>query len=224
MRDPFGQSACSRDALPRVFVVSNVELVAEGIHLQLGRSGAINLSGRGGMDARTVSEIAACDCNVVVLDFASCGSRDFAEDLVTQIPGIMIVGIAIGSTACPVADWAELGVVGFVDDSGTIIDVIAAIQRVSKGNYAMSPSTTTELVAGLINRRDQRRKPEASRKLTPRETQILTDLGRGSTNKEIARRLGISANTVKNHVHHILEKLEVPRREDVGRLIRAGQL
>ena len=53
--------------------------------------------------------------------------------------------------------------------------------------------------------------------------QILSDLERGATNKEIARRLGISPATVKNHVHHLLEKLEVRRRQDAGAILRSGR-
>lgn len=215
---------CINGRIPKVFVVSNVALVSEGIHFQLSRSDKIVLAGRGAVHAPTVGAMVRTCADVAVLDFASTGAHDFAEALVTQIPGLKIVGIAIGSTSLPVADWAQLGVVGFVDDNGSIDDVVAAILRVSKGDYALSPATTNALVSGLINRCESRREPQGARKLTPREIQILTDLERGATNKEIARRLGISAHTVKNHVHHILEKLEVRRREDAGRFVRAGRI
>jgi DNA-binding NarL/FixJ family response regulator len=48
--------------------------------------------------------------------------------------------------------------------------------------------------------------------LTQREREILSRLEQGMTNKEIARSLGIELATVKNHVHHVLEKLKVSRR------------
>lgn len=48
--------------------------------------------------------------------------------------------------------------------------------------------------------------------LSPREVEILAALATGESNKELARRLGISPNTVKTHVAHVYEKLEVQRR------------
>lgn len=211
-------STCNRK--PTVFVVSNVGLVSEGVSLQLGRFDRIVLSGSGPLESRTIGGIERENCDVVVLDFACSGSHGFARDLIGRLPGIRIVGIAIGSTSLPVADWAELGVVGFVDDTGSIEDLVSAVLRVARGDYALSRETTNDLVSGLIDRCERRRIPEGAQKLTPRETQILTDLERGATNKEIARRLGISAHTVKNHVHHILEKLDVRRRDDAGRFAR----
>jgi DNA-binding NarL/FixJ family response regulator len=57
-------------------------------------------------------------------------------------------------------------------------------------------------------------------KLTPRQQEILDQISRGLSNKEIARLLGISAATVKNHVHHVLEKLSVHRRTQALAILR----
>ena len=209
---------------PRVFVASNVELVSEGLHLQLGRCDQIDLLGRGRLDGRSVLLIREGPADVLVLDVGSAGASDFVADLRDAGPAPRIVGVAIGSTRIEIAEWAALGVAGFVDDNGSIEDVLAAIQRVARGEFSSSPRTTAALVSGLIDRVERFRLPEGARRLTPRETQILFDLERGATNKEIARRLGISAATVKNHVHHLLEKLEVRRRQEAGAIVRSGRI
>jgi DNA-binding NarL/FixJ family response regulator len=210
-------------ASPHVFFASNVELVSEGLYLQLSRCDEVKVVGRGRLDDGAIARIGEHRTNVVVLDIASAGASDFAMTLRVLCPCSRLVGIAIGSTSMDVADWAQLGVAGFVDDNGTIDDVVAAIRRVARGEFSSTPRTAAALVTALIDRVERCRPPEGVRRLTPRETQILMDLERGATNKEIARRLGISAATVKNHVHNVLEKLEVNRRQDAGALMRSGR-
>ncbi|MDJ0628963.1 MAG: response regulator transcription factor [Rhodobacter sp.] len=208
---------------PKVFVASNVGLVSEALHLRLDRRSEIELVGNGRLSAATAARITETKTDVLVLDVGSSGAGAFAADLRQNQCTVGIVGIAIGSTTLDIADWAELGVAGFVDDHASIEDVVAAIKRVSRGEFSGSPKTTAALVSALVGRVTSCRMPEGVKKLTPRETQILLDLGRGATNKEIARRLGISAATVKNHVHHVLEKLDVRRRHDAGAIARSGR-
>ena len=61
--------------------------------------------------------------------------------------------------------------------------------------------------------------PTAAR-LTPRESEIMRLLDDGLANKDIARRLGIEVATVKNHVHNILDKLQVHRRAEAAAIMR----
>jgi DNA-binding NarL/FixJ family response regulator len=69
----------------------------------------------------------------------------------------------------------------------------------------------------------QRTSGPVSAGLTNREREILVLVDQGSSNKEIARRLGIEVATVKNHVHNILEKLRVRRRAEAAAKV-AGRL
>jgi DNA-binding NarL/FixJ family response regulator len=57
-------------------------------------------------------------------------------------------------------------------------------------------------------------------RLTARERQVVELIDQGLTNKEIARHLGIELSTAKNHVHNILEKLEVRRRSQAAAWVR----
>ena len=60
-------------------------------------------------------------------------------------------------------------------------------------------------------------------RLTPRETELLRLMDRGLRNKEIASLLDLSLSTVKNHVHNILSKLDVPRRSALSHRITTSQ-
>jgi DNA-binding NarL/FixJ family response regulator len=61
-------------------------------------------------------------------------------------------------------------------------------------------------------------------RLTPRERGILALINEGLSNKDIAKRLGIELSTVKNHVHHILEKTHALRRAQAAANFRKSQL
>jgi DNA-binding NarL/FixJ family response regulator len=87
-------------------------------------------------------------------------------------------------------------------------------QSVGRGETIISPRLAASLFQRLASQRrrtNQEVDPE-TRELTLRERQILALVEQGMANKEIARTLGIELATVKNHVHHVLEKLKVSRR------------
>jgi DNA-binding NarL/FixJ family response regulator len=96
------------------------------------------------------------------------------------------------------------------------------VHAVARGEALCSPR-----VAGLLFRRVTalacERAPQADLSLlTQRERETLSLIEHGLSNKEIARRLAIRLTTVKNHVHHILEKLGVSRRGAAAAVIRQG--
>jgi DNA-binding CsgD family transcriptional regulator len=59
------------------------------------------------------------------------------------------------------------------------------------------------------------------RGLTQREREVLAELKRGRTNREIASRLGVSVPTVNKHVHHVLQKLHVKNRAQAAASLHA---
>lgn len=213
---------CAR--LPTVFVASDVALVSEGLCLQLARSCEIELLGSSQPGPALMRHLVQLVPDVLILDFGSRDSRDFAQHLRQTHVSTRIVGIAIGKSRIDIVDWAKLGIAGFVDDDGMIDDVISAVKVVARGEFSSSPRTAALLVSGFVGKPGGQPSPQARPRLTPRETQILFDLERGVSNKEIARRLGISSATVKNHIHNLLAKLEVTRRQEAGALVRSGLL
>lgn len=89
---------------------------------------------------------------------------------------------------------------------------LATTIRMLHDNKTLSSGRVTQLVLGDIGRLTRQRDTTPGADLTKREAEILKLMGAGLSNKEIADQLSIAANTVKNHVHHILEKLNVNNR------------
>lgn len=212
--------SCAR--LPTVFVASDVALVSEGLCLQLVRNCEIELLGSSQPSPALISHLVQLVPDVLILDFGSRNSRDFALHLRHSNVSTRIVGIAIGKSRIDIVDWAKLGIAGFVDDDGMIDDVISAVKVVARGEFSSSARTAALLVSGFVGRPSGKSSLQARPRLTSRETQILLGLERGVSNKEIARMLGISPATVKNHIHNLLAKLEVTRRQEAVALVRSG--
>ena len=119
-----------------------------------------------------------------------------------------------------ICECAEAGIAGYVARNGSKEDLIAALENAVRGEFLCSPRTAASLFRRLAAhfQTTKQRPPQAA--LSSREQDIIALIDRGLSNKEIARQLKISLPTVKNHVHNILEKLQVRRRGAAAALLR----
>ncbi len=121
----------------------------------------------------------------------------------------------------------EAGTRGHVFRDQPLSELFSAIELVSRGEVVCSPRVARSLFDRLarLGRQHRSRERLDALLLTPRELQILALIAEGRTNREIADQLFLSAYTVKNHVHRMLERLGVTSRwEAVRHAIERGWL
>ena len=109
-----------------------------------------------------------------------------------------------------VFDALAAGASGFLLKAAPPEDLVRAIRIVAEGDSLLAPSVTRRLIEEFAKRPP--RSPAKSKQfdsLTEREREVLTQLGRGLTNSEISSHLHVSETTVKTHVAHILDKLQL---------------
>jgi DNA-binding NarL/FixJ family response regulator len=100
------------------------------------------------------------------------------------------------------------GASGFLLKDSPPADILAAIRLIAGGDALLAPSVTRRLIAEFARRPEPVRGPAVTLEgVTSRECEILTLIGRGLSNDEIARHLHISQATVRTHVGHLLAKL-----------------
>lgn len=104
----------------------------------------------------------------------------------------------------------KYGVEGYILGSSEEKEIIHIIKEVYRGKKYYDAC----LVDSMVN--EQYVKPDFIIKLTPREKEILCTIGKGMSNREISKELYISENTVKKHINHIFEKLELYDRTQVA--------
>jgi DNA-binding NarL/FixJ family response regulator len=200
--------------LPRVYVISETRLFREGLNAMLSREGRLDVIGQGSC-ANALQEIGMLAPELVLLDMAGHNSLAVPRQLRVVLPALRIVAVALAELDADVIACAEAGICGYVPQDGNVEDLIATMMRSLSGELICTPRITALLfdrVATLSSGRPPNPSFEA---LTRREREIAGLIGRGLQNKEIARRLCLSNATIKNHVHNILQKLQIQRRSEI---------
>jgi two-component system, NarL family, nitrate/nitrite response regulator NarL len=113
------------------------------------------------------------------------------------------------------------GFVGYVARDATIEDLQAAIADAVAGRMQCPAEISGGLIRALFSREHPSTPGRVAPSLTRRETEVLQMIGRGFSNKEIARDLELSVATIKCHVHGVLTKLGVGHRSHAMRKVRA---
>lgn len=137
-------------------------------------------------------------------------------------PRAKILMVDMTDLESDVLSCIEAGAAGFLQREASMQDLFEQIRSLVQGATICSP----RLAAILFERiADAAREKEGSRgfglvHLTRRELEIVSLIGQGLVNKEIAVRLGIELQTVKNHVHNLLDKLQLKDRREVARYAR----
>jgi DNA-binding NarL/FixJ family response regulator len=101
----------------------------------------------------------------------------------------------------------KLGASGFLLKDTRRQQLIDAVRAVASGDRLVAPSVTMRLIEEFCHRPPPRTRPDSLAELTPREVEVLTLVGRGLSNTEIAAALYVAETTVKTHIARILVKL-----------------
>jgi DNA-binding NarL/FixJ family response regulator len=208
--------------------LSDVRLYREGLSWNLIREGSLEVVGAADPSDATLACLKALPLDAIVLDISVANSLELARSLRSHLPRTKLVAFAVSDVDGEILAGAMAGISGYVHRNGSVADLVQEVLNAVRGELHCSPrhaALLLEQVASLSRRRADSEQKENSaagmlQSLTRREVQVLDYVERGFSNKEIGRALNISCATVKNHVHHILEKLHVNRRAQVVARIR----
>jgi two-component system nitrate/nitrite response regulator NarL len=195
-----------------VLIVAEVRLYREGLAASLGSRPQLRILGTAATreDART--RVRELQPDVVVIDVSTRDSLEFIRDIRAEPFSTKILAFAVEEVITDILECAESGAAGYVTADASIDDLLSAIERIAREELVCSPRIAAKLF-GRFSERGSRWPTDASQMtLTSRERQVLDFIRLGHSNKEIAQQLNIAEPTVKNHVHHLLEKLEVTTR------------
>lgn len=200
---------------PRIFVLSAIRLLRDGIMAALAGQPTVQVVGASDL-AVSPDEIAAAAPDAVLLDICLPGALEISARIRRALPEAKLVALCMAEDEPLVTACARAGVAGFVYPEGSAHEIVMAVHSAVRGELVCSPRT-----AGILLNQVGAAAPApaagcAEEALTPREGEILDLLSEGLSNKEIARRLCIGNATVKNHVHSILGKLGVQRRGEAA--------
>jgi two-component system, NarL family, nitrate/nitrite response regulator NarL len=141
--------------------------------------------------------------------------------LQTNYPDVKVIVLSSGSDQDEFVRNVRLGARGIVQKSTSGSMLIKAIRKVQDGEFWLDRSTTAEVVRHFAERRPEislEHHPHEGRlpSLSRREREIVNLVTHGLRNKELAEKLSISEQTVKNHMHNIFDKLGVSDRLELA--------
>ena len=198
----------------RVLVVDDQELFRRGLIMLLGSDSDIEVVGEAS-DGITATELAVRTAPDVILLDVRMPRRTGVEacrGIKEAVPSAKIIMLTVSDEEADLYEAVKSGASGYLLKDSSIEEVAQAIRVVNEGQSLISPSMAVKLIDEFKQMSKPEREQGPALKLTERELEVLRLVAKGLNNREVAKELFISENTVKNHVRNILEKLQLHSR------------
>ena len=161
--------------------------------------------------------------DLVLIDVTHGTDLEEVRSIATEHPNIALMALGLSEQRQEVIRCGRAGFVGYVAREASINALYQAMLDVATGRLQCSAEISGGLLRALFRMEPRSPSPSGDAALTRREGEVLQLLGRGFSNKEIARELNLSTATIKHHVHGVLGKLKVARRTQAMRHAQDSQ-
>ncbi|MEV4313776.1 response regulator transcription factor [Actinocrispum sp. NPDC049592] len=198
---------------PRVVIADDQALVRIGFRMIL-TSGGIDVVGEAADGAEAVTAVRELRPDVVLMDIRmpTMDGLEATRRILKQSSTCRVLMLTTFDLDRYVYDALAAGASGFLLKDVTPEHLVAAVRLVETGDALLAPSITRRLVERFASAEPPPHPPAIHRdlaSLTPREREVLTLIGQGRSNSEIAEDFTLSEATVKTHVARIFAKLQL---------------
>ena len=201
----------------RILIVDDHAILREGLKMVLGLEADLEVVGEADNGQEGVGLAARLKPDVVLLDVLMQGMDgiDACRQIKSVRPDTRVLMLTSHDAAQAVEAAVLAGASGYLLKNGGREDLLKGIRAVAQGEALLSPSVAAQVLErfALLTRKEREREQDL---LSDREKQVLALVARGLTNRQIAAELVLSENTVRNHISHILDKLDLSRRSQVA--------
>jgi DNA-binding NarL/FixJ family response regulator len=210
----------------RVLLVEDNRLLREGLAAMLKEQPDITVAASSG-NGDAVTKAMKLKPQAVVLDLGLPGQRwQRAIELIrANSPDTKVIGMDLLPVQTDLVQYVEAGVSGFILKDATFDDFLRTIRVVARGGMVLPPPLTGSLFSQIVDRATRKTggNPFRSVRMTNREREVVALIADGLSNKEIAVRLSLATDTIKSHVHNILEKLALHTRLEIASFAHADR-
>ena len=208
----------------KIIIVDDHVLFREGLAAIVRSESDFEIVGQAGTVQEAIESVRDLRPDMVLMDFGlpDGTGADATRVILKEAPECKIVFLTMSEEDDDLFAAIRSGAKGYLLKNMRPTTLISTLRSVQKGESALSRSMTLRLMEELARTREPQRPGEPT--LTRREMEVLRELASGFSNLEIAEHLFISENTVKYHVHSILEKLNLSDRRDAALYAREHRL
>jgi DNA-binding NarL/FixJ family response regulator len=202
-----------------VLLIEDNRLLREGLTIMLKEQPDLKVvASPGNSDAATKAKRLKPAVILLDLGLRSQNSLRLLGSIRKSAPEAKVIGMDLVPVQDDLVQYVEAGVSGFVLKDATFDDFLMTIRSVAKGAIVLPPPLTRSLFTQIVYHATRKKKgnPFTSVKMTRREREVIVLIAEGLSNKEIAQRLHLATDTVKSHVHNILEKLALHTRLEIA--------
>jgi DNA-binding NarL/FixJ family response regulator len=209
----------------RVYIVDDNRLLREGLVSMLAGQEGLVVVGAAASGARALEQIKDLCPQVALIDIGmpEKDGIEVTQALHRDVPKVKVIILGMPDLSDEIMACIEAGAVGYVLKEASFDYLVETIRSAQRGESFCSPRMAASLFSRVAELAGERI-PQSSVKLTPREVEIINNIAEGLSNKEIAQRLFIEAQTVKNHIHNILDKLQLHNRLEAVQYARERNL
>ncbi len=207
-------TARDEQAKIRVLVVDDQELFRRGLIMLLSVEDDIEVVGEAddGSSAAALASSTVPDVILMDVRMPKLTGIEACAAMKDAAPQARIIMLTASDEEADLYEAVKNGASGYLLKDSSIDEVAQAVRVVADGQSLISPSMAIKLLDEFKQMSRSDRSSVPTPRLTERELEVLRLVAQGLNNREIAKRLFISENTVKNHVRNILEKLQLHSR------------
>jgi DNA-binding NarL/FixJ family response regulator len=204
----------------RVLIVDDHPVVLEGLRTMLSTDRNIEIVGEACDGVEAVAMVEDKEPNVVLMDIRmpNMDGVQATRRIKHQFPATAVIVLTMYDTDAYVVDAVRAGASGYLLKDATREMVVDTIRAVNSGATLIKTSLLTEAISSLVHSQEGHKPVEAAppkggiEQLTAREREVLKLAAVGYSNKDIAKELNITQDTVKKHMQSILGKLHASSR------------
>lgn len=211
----------------KILIVDDHILFRQGLASLIKSQSTHEVVGEAGSVYEGIAKARLLKPDLVLMDYSlPDGTGVEAMDaILAEHPESKIIFLTIQDADETLLTAVRRGARGYLLKNMPINDLVASLNSVERGEHAMTRAMASRALDGLTKAHGgSTGKADESHRLSPREIDVLHELAQGATNQEIAQRLFLSENTVKHHLHNILEKMGLENRRQAAEYARQHRL